>query len=96
MGLVQVADPRSSPDLNTVVAALGTPEREGAGRHLVSGATTTELVWPGRGLSLTVADSYEDPPAWPRRLASALLFPATDLRTFVLDLGGNDRGGPSW
>ena len=46
--------------------------------------------------SLTVAESYEDPPAWPRRLASALLFRPTDMRTFVVDLGGNDRGGPSW
>jgi hypothetical protein len=94
--LVQVVDPPGPPDVESVLAALGPPEREGAGRHLVSGATTTELVWPARGLSLTLAESYEDPPAWPRRLAAALLFPATDLRTFVIDLGGNDRGGPSW
>ena len=94
--LVQVVDPAGRPDVETVLAALGPAERERAGRHLVSGATTTELVWPARGLSLTIAESYEDPPAWPRRLASALLFPATDLRTFVVDLGGNDRGGPSW
>lgn len=94
--LVQVVDPPGRPDVESVLAALGPPEREGAGRHLVSGATTTELVWPARGLSLTIAESYEDPPAWPRRLASALLFPATDLRTFVVDLGGSDRGGPSW
>ena len=94
--LVQVVAPPSRPNLESALAALGPPEREGAGRHLVSGATTTELVWPARGLSLTVAESYDDPPAWPRRLASALLFPASDLRTFVVDLGGNDRGGPSW
>jgi hypothetical protein len=94
--IVQVVAPASRPDLEAALAALGRPEREGAGRHLVSGAMTTELVWPARGLSLTLAESYDDPPAWPRRLASALLFPASDLRTFVTDLGGNDRGGPAW
>ncbi len=94
--LVQVLSPLSRPDLEMVLAGLGPPAREGAGRHLVSGATTTELVWPARGLTLTVAESYEAPPAWPRRLASVLLFPASDLRTFVVDLGGNDRGGPAW
>jgi len=94
--LVQVVGPSSWPDLEAALTALGPPEREAAGRHLVSGATTTELVWPARGLSLTIAESYDDPPAWPRRLASALLFPASDMRTFVVDLGGNDRGGPSW
>lgn len=95
VSLVQVVAPLSRPDLEAALAALGPPEREGAGRHLVSGAMTTELVWPARGLSLTLAESYDDPPAWPRRLASALLFPASDLRTFVTDLGGADRGGPS-
>ena len=76
-------------------AQLGRADREGAGRFLQSGATTTEYVYAGRGLALTVAESYDQPPSFTPRLAAIQLFAATDLRTFVLDLGGNDRTGPS-
>jgi hypothetical protein len=76
-------------------AQLGAADREGAGRFLQSGATTTEYVYARRGLALTVAESYDQPPSFAPRLAAIQLFAATDLRTFALDLGGNDRGGPS-
>ncbi len=49
----------------------------------------------GRALALTVGASYDTPPSFPDRLAAVQLFAATDLRTFVLELGGNDRGGPA-
>jgi hypothetical protein len=94
--MAKIVDPACEPGLEQVLAGLGPPDREGAGRHLVSGGTTTEYVWPGRGLSLTVVESYEDPPAWPPRLASSLLFGPTDLGGFIVELGGNDRAGPSW
>jgi hypothetical protein len=73
---------------------LGAPARAGAGRFLQSGATTTELVYPDRGLAITVAASYDTPPSFAPRVAAVQLFAITDLRTFVLELGGNDRGGP--
>jgi hypothetical protein len=72
---------------------LGAADREGAGRFLQSGATTTEYVYARRGLALTVAESYDQPPSFAPRLAAIQLFAATDLRTFALDLGGNDRDG---
>lgn len=76
-------------------AQLGVADREGAGRFLQSGATTTEYVYAGRGLALTVAESYDHPPSFPPRLAAIQLFVATDLRTFDLELGGKGRAGPS-
>jgi len=76
-------------------AQLGHPDREGPGRFLQSGATTTEYVYAGRGLAFTVAESYDQPPSFAPRLAAIQLFAATDLRTFVLELGGNDTTGPA-
>ncbi len=73
---------------------LGAPAREGAGRLLLAGATTTELVYPARGIAVTVAASYDNPPSFAPRLAAVQLFATTELRTFVLELGGDDRGGP--
>ncbi|MCL4226252.1 MAG: hypothetical protein KJZ91_17450 [Myxococcales bacterium] len=78
-----------------LLARLGAPAREGPGRYLEDGASTTELVFPGRGIAVTVAESYDTPPAFAPRLAAVQLFARTDLRTFVLELGGNDRGGPA-
>ena len=49
----------------------------------------------GRGIALTVSESYGQPSSFVPRLAAVQLFAATDLRTFVLELGGNDRAGPS-
>jgi hypothetical protein len=77
-----------------LLARLGSADRAGAGRFLQSGATTTEHVFAGRGLAITVAASYDTPPRFLPRLAAIQLFTPTDLRTFVLDLGGNDRAGP--
>jgi len=76
-------------------AELGTAEREGAGRFLQAGATTTEYVYAGRGIALTVAESYDHPPTFAPRLAAVQLFAPGDLRTFDLELGGRDRAGPS-
>jgi hypothetical protein len=78
-----------------LLAQLPSPDREGAGRHLESGATTTEYVFASRGLAITVAASYDRPPRFPPRLAAVQLFAPTDLRTFDLELGGRDRVAPS-
>jgi len=42
-----------------------------------------------------VAESYDQPPSFAPRLAAIQLFATTDLRTFVLELGGNDTTGPA-
>ena len=42
-----------------------------------------------------MAESYDKPPSFAPRLAAVQLFARTDLRTFALELGGNDRSGPS-
>ena len=92
--LVELVDPPSDRPTGELLASLGPPEREGAGRYRRIGATTTEFVYPARGLSVTVAASYHDPPSFEPYLAQVLLFAPTDLRTFVLERGGNDRGWP--
>jgi hypothetical protein len=85
--------PRRGPRWSASNPALDRPE--GAGRFLQSGATTTAYVYAGRGLALTVAESYDQPPSFAPRLAAIQLFATTDLRTFVLELGGNDTTGPA-
>lgn len=92
--LVELVDPPCDRPPAALLEALGEPDRSGAGRYRRFGATTTEHVYAGRGLSLTVAESYDEPPGFEPFLAAVLLFPPSDLRTFVLELGGNDRGGP--
>ena len=92
--LVELEDPPSSLSPSELVRELGTPDRTGAGRYRRFGATTTEHVYAGRGLALTVAESYDEPPGFEPFLAAAHLFAAGDLRAFILELGGNDRGGP--
>ncbi|HMG21648.1 MAG TPA: hypothetical protein VK607_10040 [Kofleriaceae bacterium] len=93
--LVEVTGALGTATPAALRAQLGAADREGAGRFLQAGATTTEYVYAGRGLALTVAESYDQPPSFPPRLAAVQLFAATELRTFVLELGGNDRAGPS-
>lgn len=92
--LVEIEDPAGGHDVDALLARLGPPDRSGPGRHLRSGSTTTEHVWASRGLAVTVAESYDDPPTHAPFLAAVQLFTPTDLRAFVLELGGNDRGGP--
>jgi hypothetical protein len=93
--LIELTGRLGTASPGTLRSALGQADREGAGRFLVSGATTTEYVYAGRGLALTIAESYDHPPSFAPRLAAIQLFAASDLRTFVLELGGNDRVGPS-
>jgi hypothetical protein len=92
--LVELEDPPADRAPDALVAALGAPERSGAGRYRRFGATTTEHVYPARGLALTVAESYDEPPGFEPFVAAVHLFAASDLRSWVLELGGNDRGGP--
>ncbi len=92
--LVELEDPASSLAPGELLSALGAADREGAGRYRRVGATTTEHVFAGRGLALTVAESYDDPPSFAPILAAVQLFVPTDLRGFILELGGDDRGGP--
>jgi hypothetical protein len=92
--LVELEDPPCDRPVADLVAALGEPDRTGAGRYRRFGATTTEHVYAARGLALTVAESYDEPRSFEPFLAAVHLFASADLRTFVLELGGNDRGGP--
>ena len=92
--LVELEDPPSGLAPADLIRELGTPDRTGAGRYRRFGTTTTEHVYAGRGLALTVAESYDEPQAFVPFLVAVQLFPAGDLRTFILELGGNDRGGP--
>jgi hypothetical protein len=93
--LYELVDPPSDLAATALLETLGPPAHERDGRHLRDGATTTEYVYPDRGLAVTVARSYDDPPSFEPRLAQVLLFAPTDMRTFILELGGNDRPGPS-
>jgi hypothetical protein len=92
--LVEWIDPPCETAVAELLASLGEPDREAAGRYLRAGATTTEYVYAGRGLALTVAASYEQPPGFAPYLAAAQLFAPCSLRDFVLELGGNDKPGP--
>jgi hypothetical protein len=92
--LVEWIDPPCAGTVAELVAALGAPDREGPGRHLRAGATTTEHVFASRGLAITVAASYDQPASFAPRLASVQLFAAGTLRDFVVELGGNDQPGP--
>jgi hypothetical protein len=92
--LVELVDPATDRPVNELLDALGPPEREGAGRHLRIGASTTEYVYPARGLAVTVGRSYDKPPSFDPYLAQVMLFAPTDLRTFILERGGDDRVGP--
>jgi hypothetical protein len=93
--LVEVTGQLGSASPAALRAELGAPDREGAGRFLQSGATTTEYVYASRGIALTVAESYDNPPKFAPRLAAVRLFAPGDLRAFDLELGGKDRAGPS-
>ncbi len=92
--LLQAEDPPCVPPPVALLARLGPADRSGDGRWLRFGATTVEHVYAGRGLSLTVAESYVEPPAFDPYLAAVLLFSPADMLRFVLELGGNDRPGP--
>ena len=92
--LIEWIDPPCAGPVAELLARLGTPDREAAGRYLRAGATTTEHVYAGRGLAVTVAASYDQPPRFAPSLATVQLFTPGTLRDFVLELGGNDRVGP--
>ena len=92
--LVELRGPSSKQSPAELLEALGAPAREGAGRFRRADATTTEYVYPQRGLAVTVAESYDDPPSFAPEVGQVLLFAPTELREFVTELGGNDRGGP--
>jgi hypothetical protein len=92
--LVQLEDPPCAPPPVELLARLGPADRRGDGRWLRFDATTVEHVYAARGLSLTVAESYVEPPAFEPYLAAVLLFSPTDMTRFVVDLGGNERPGP--
>jgi hypothetical protein len=92
--LVEWIDPPCATAVPELLATLGLPDREAGGRYLRAGATTTEYVYAGRGLALTVAASYEQPPGFAPYLATVQLFTPCSLRDFILELGGNDTSGP--
>ena len=92
--LVEWLDPPCATSVAELLAELGAPDREAAGRHLRAGATTTEYVYAARGLAITVAASYDQPPSFAPTLATVQLFATATLRDFVLELGGNDTSAP--
>jgi hypothetical protein len=92
--LVEWIDPPCAGTVAELRAALGRPDREAAGRFLRAGTTTTEYVHASRGLALTVAASYDQPPGFAPYLVTVQLFAPGSLRDFVLELGGNDPPGP--
>jgi hypothetical protein len=92
--LVEVTQRLGAAAPADLLARFPAPDREGAGRYRLAGATTTEHVFAGRGIAITVAASYDQPPSFAPRVAAVQLFAASDLRTFDLELGGRDRGGP--
>lgn len=92
--LVEWIDPPCAVAAAELVTTLGSPDREAAGRHLRSGATTTEYVFARRGLAVTVAASYDQPATFEPYLATVQLFTPGSLRDFVLELGGGDSPGP--
>jgi hypothetical protein len=92
--LVEWIDPPCASPVVELLTELGQPVREAAGRYLRSGATTTEYVYAGRGLALTVAASYDQPPGFLPTLVTVQLFAPGSLRDFVLELGGDDLSGP--
>ena len=92
--LVEWIDPPCAGAVTELLEALGLPDREAAGRYLRAGTTTTEYVYAGRGLTLTVAASYDEPPGFAPYLATVQLFAPGSLRDFVLELGGDDLPGP--
>jgi hypothetical protein len=92
--LIEWIDPPCAGTVAELLAQLGTPDREAAGRYLRAGVTTTEHVYAGRGLAVTVAASYDQPPRFAPSLATVQLFTPGTLRDFVLELGGNDQLGP--
>lgn len=92
--LVEWLDPPSATSVEELLAALGPPDRDGPGRHLRDGAVTTERVHAARGLAVTVAESYDDPPSFAPSVATVQVFAPCTLRDFVLELGGNDTLAP--
>jgi hypothetical protein len=90
--LVELIDPPSELPPAELLTALGEPEREGAGRYRKLGASTTEHVFPARGLAVTEARSYDA--SFDPYVAQVLLFAPTDMAGFILERGGNDRGYP--
>jgi hypothetical protein len=91
--MAEIENPHSAVDVGELVRLLGLPERESLGRHRRYGAFTTEYVYPTRGLGMTVAESYDDPPAFAPSVITVQLFPPTDLDRFISSLGGDDPGG---
>lgn len=89
--LVELEEPPALTPLAAIWSAWGPADRVGPGRTIVFGAMATEHVYLGRGVALTVAESYDDPPSFAPRIARAQLFAPTDLQGFLVRLGGGDR-----
>jgi hypothetical protein len=94
--LAELLDPPTSQPLAELLETLGDAERTSPGRQRRYGAMTTEYAYPARGLTLTVAESYDEPPAFAPSLAAVLLFRATDLVDYETRLGGLDHALPQF
>jgi len=77
-------------DAAALVTSLGSPASEGPSRTKQMDWTIADLVYPARGLTLSVADSLATPPA-PRRIAAAYLYEPTTLDAWGSQLGGHDE-----
>lgn len=89
--LIELDEPPSLASLDEIVSAWGPADRVAPGRSIVLGAMTTEYVYLSRGIALTIAESYDDPPSFAPRIARVQLFAPTDLQGFLVRLGGGDR-----
>jgi hypothetical protein len=93
--MAELHDPPSARSADDLLAVLGPPERQSGGRYRRYGVMTTEYAYPRRGLAVTVGESYDDPPTFPRFVAAVHVFAATDVDGFIGRLGGEDHLGPS-
>jgi hypothetical protein len=91
--IAEMHDPPNGFAIDALLEAMGPAERESGGRYRRYGAITTEFVYLPRGLVLTVAESYDEPPKFEPFLAAAHLFAPTDMEDFAGRLGGEDHIG---
>ncbi|MBO9343572.1 MAG: hypothetical protein J7454_16560 [Roseiflexus sp.] len=89
--LIDLDEPPSLASLDDIVSAWGPADRVAPGRAIVFGAMTTEYVYLSRGIALTIAESYDDPPSFAPRIARVQLFAPTDLQGFLVRFGGGDQ-----
>jgi len=88
--LAELSDPASAAAADPMLAQRGAADGERPGRPR-SDATVTDYVYAGRGLVLTVAESYDHPPSFEPFVVTVRLFAPTTLIAYLTELGGFER-----